>query len=108
MATRRTHWHQKSPAAWGRRAMLESRSRSVRERSRLRVRRERRIGPGAAQEIERHTERLIVLGVRWDVRLRAPLLVAFGLEVAAQRRFALGVGCPCLHFLRDILQYFDV
>src|SRR6266478_3761467 len=98
----------KNPAARGRRAMLELRSRSVRERGRLRVRRERRIGPGAAQEIERHTERLIVLGVRWNVGLRPRLFVALGLEVAAQRRFALGVGRPRFHFLRDILQDFDV
>jgi hypothetical protein len=39
--------------------------------------------------------------------LRAGLFVAFRLEVAAQRRFALGVG-PCLEIVRHFLQHLDV
>ena len=37
-------------------------------------------------------ERLVILRIRRDVGLRAGLLVAFGLEVAAQRSLAAGVG----------------
>src|SRR5262249_61559402 len=46
----------------------------------------------AADEIERGVERLVILRVRRDVGLRAGLLVAFGLEVAAQRSLAARVG----------------
>jgi hypothetical protein len=44
----------------------------------------------AADEIERGVERLVILRLRWDVGLRAGLLVAFGLEMAAQRSLAAG------------------
>src|SRR6516165_10262921 len=82
---------------------------SVRQRRLLRVRRERRIGLGAADEFQRHVERLVVLGFGRDVGLRAALLVAFGLEVAAQRGFALGLDRrPRLYLLRNVLEHVDV
>ena len=52
-------------------------------------------------------QRLVVFRVRRDVGLRAGLLVAFGLEVAAQRSLALGVGAR-LEFLGHVLQHLDV
>src|SRR5262249_21610317 len=56
----------------------------VRDR-RLGIRRVSRVLLDAADEIERGMERLVVLGIRRDIGLRAGLLVASGLEVAAQR-----------------------
>src|SRR5712672_2378599 len=65
---------------------------------RLGVRRVGRVLLDAADEIERGVERLVVLRIRRDVGLRAGLLVAFRLEVAAQRSLAARVGA-CLEFL---------
>src|SRR6516162_2355564 len=56
---------------------------SVRHR-RLRIGRIGRVLLNAAHEIERGVQRLIVLRIRRDVGLRAGLLVALGLEMAAQ------------------------
>jgi hypothetical protein len=69
---------------------LECGPRSVRKRSRLWVWRERRIGPSAAQQIKCHGNSLVVrvpctVDFRRKVRLRTPLFVALGLEVAAKR-----------------------
>src|SRR6266545_2468582 len=58
----------------------------VRDR-RLGGRRVSRVLLDAADEIECGVERLVVLRIRRDIGLRAGLLVAFGLEVAAQRSF---------------------
>src|SRR6202171_4736212 len=58
----------------------------------LRIRREGGIGRGAAQQVERHFQRRVVLLIRRHVGLRSGLFAALGLEVAAQRRLALGVG----------------
>src|SRR6202030_1185003 len=98
----------KNPGGKGPPGHILSGAGSVRQRSRLWVRWERRIVPGATQEFQGRIERLIVFGLRRDVRLRAALLVALRLEVAAQRRFALGFVRPRFHFLRHILQHFDV
>src|SRR5215469_5166806 len=54
----------------------------------LRIRRVSRVLLDAANEIERGVERLVVLRIRRDIGLRAGLLVALGLEVAAQRSLA--------------------
>src|SRR5262245_49645743 len=59
---------------------------------RLGVRRVGRVLLDAADEIERGVERLVVLRIRRDIGLRAGLLVASGLEVAAQRGLAARVG----------------
>src|ERR1700704_4022757 len=75
----------------------------------FRVGREGRIGPGAAQELERRIERPVVLGLGRDIGLRAGLLVALRLEMAAQRGLALGLGRGArLHLLRHFLQDLDV
>src|SRR5215471_19053181 len=74
---------------------------------RLGVRRVGRILLDAADEIERSVERLVVLRIRRDIGLRAGLLVAFGLEVAAQRSLAASVGAR-LELLGHILQHLDV
>src|SRR5882724_11254742 len=71
----------------------------------LGVRRERRIGGHAAEQVECRLERFVVLGVRRHERLRAGLLVAFGLEMTAQRGFALGVGAG-FEILRYVLKDF--
>src|SRR5262249_20309099 len=55
---------------------------SIRHRA-LGVGREGRIGGGAAQQVHRRLERLVVLGVRRDVGLRTGLLVALGLDEAS-------------------------
>jgi hypothetical protein len=60
----------------------------VRDRG-LRIRRISRVLLNAANEIKRGVERLVILRIRRDVGLRAGLLVAFGLEVAAQRSLAV-------------------
>src|SRR5580704_16492616 len=73
----------------------------------LRIRREGGVGRGAAQEVERHFQRRVVLLIRRHVGLRAGLFAALGLEVAAQRRFALGVG-PRFEVVRHVLQHLDV
>jgi hypothetical protein len=46
----------------------------------------------AADEIERRVQRFVILWIRRDVGLRAGLLVAFGLEVSAQRSLTARVG----------------
>src|SRR5215472_5772726 len=61
----------------------------------------------AADEIERSVKRLVVLRIRRDIGLRAGLLVAFGLEVAAQRSLAASVGAR-FELFRHLLQHFDV
>src|ERR1019366_8281888 len=61
----------------------------------------------AVQQIVRHLQGLVVLGVRRHVGLRTGLLVALGLQVAAQRGFALGVG-PRLQLVGHVLQHLDV
>src|SRR5213080_2394707 len=78
----------------------------VRER-RLGVRRVRRILLDTADEIERGVKRLVILRIRRDIGLRAGLLVAFGLEVSAQRSLAARVGAR-LELLRHLLQHLDV
>src|SRR5207247_6006165 len=78
----------------------------VRDR-RLGVRRVCRVLLDAADEIERGVQRLVVLGIRRDIGLRAGLLVAFGLKVSAQRRLAARVGA-CLALLGHVLQHLDV
>ena len=45
----------------------------------------------SAQQVQRHFDRFIVRFVRRHVGLRAGLLSTLSFEVAAQRRFALGV-----------------
>src|SRR6516162_7550031 len=71
------------------------------------LRRVGRVLLDAADEIERGVERLIVLRIRRDIGLRAGLLVAFGLEVAAQRSLAARVGAR-LEYLGHLLQHLDV
>src|SRR5262249_56217912 len=58
-------------------------------------------------QVERGVQRLVVLRIRRDVGLRAGLLVAFGLEMSAQRSLAAGVGAR-LELLRNLLQHLDV
>ncbi len=84
--------------AWSRR---EKRRRSIRNSS-LRLRGKCRIGDRAAQKIERLLERAVILFVRWHIGLRAGLFGAFRLEVAAQRRLALGAS-PHLQIVRHFL-----
>src|SRR5205809_7382716 len=74
---------------------------------RLGVRRVRRVLLDATNEIERGVKRLVVLRIRRDIGLRAGLLVAFGLEVSAQRSFAARVSAR-FELLRHLLQYLDV
>src|SRR6476659_2971734 len=78
----------------------------VRDRG-LRIRRISRVLLNAANEIKRGVERLVILRIRRDVGLRAGLLVAFGLEVSAQRSLAARVGAR-FQLFRHILQYLDV
>src|SRR5262249_39630488 len=78
----------------------------VRDR-RLGVRRVGRVLLDAADKIERGVERLVVLRIRRDIGLRAGLLVALGLEVAAQRGLAARVGAR-LELLGYLLQHLDV
>src|SRR5262245_3943519 len=78
----------------------------VRDR-RLWVRRVGRVLLDAADEIERSVERLVVLRIRRNIGLRAGLLVASGLEVAAQRSLAARVGAR-FELLRHVLQHLDV
>src|SRR5262249_1826888 len=73
----------------------------------LRIRRISRVLLDAADEIERGVERLIVLRIRRGIGLRAGLLVALGLEVAAQRGLAARVGAR-LELFGHLLQYLDV
>jgi len=70
---------------------------------RLGVRRVGRVLLDAADEVERGVERFVILRIRWDVGLRAGLLVAFGLEVAAQRCLAARVGAR-FELLRNLLE----
>src|SRR5262249_18702709 len=74
---------------------------------RVGVRRVGRVLLDAADEIERGVQRLIILRVRRDIGLRAGLLIASGLEVAAQRSLAARVGAR-LELLRHLLQHLDV
>ena len=46
----------------------------------------------AVKQIVSHLERFIVLGIGRHVGLRPGFFLALGLQMAAQRRFALGVG----------------
>src|SRR6185312_12870141 len=79
--------------------------RSIRDR-RLRIR--GRIDLHTAQEVVGRVQRLVVLRVGRDVRLRARLLLArVALQVAAQRGFALGVGLV-LQVVRHVLHHLDV
>src|SRR5215472_5008502 len=78
-----------------------SRRALVRHRG-LRIWRVGRVLLDAADEIERSVERLVVLRIRRDIGLRAGLLVALGLEVAAQRSLAARVGAR-LEFLGHLL-----
>src|SRR5919197_1719382 len=78
----------------------------VRDR-RLGVRRVGRVLLDAADEIERGVQRLVVLWIRRNIGLRAGLLVASGLEVAAQRSLAARLGAR-LEFLGHVLQHLDV
>src|SRR5258705_5394063 len=64
-------------------------------------------GLDAVQQVSRRLQRLVVLGVRRHVGLRAGLLVAFRLQMAAQRGLALGVGTG-LPLVRHVLQHLDV
>src|SRR5882724_2199426 len=59
------------------------------------------------QQVGRRLQRLVVLGVRRHVGLRAGLLVTLGFQMAAQRGFALGVGAR-LQLVRHVLQHFDI
>src|SRR5438552_3914103 len=61
----------------------------------------------AVQQVGRGLQRLVVLGVRRHVGLRAGLFVAVGFQMAAQRGLALGVGAR-LQFVRHVLQHLDV
>src|SRR6516225_7390148 len=91
---------QRSSRSWSIRATL------VRYR-RLGVRRVGRVLLDAADEIERGVQRLVILWIRRDIGLRAGLLVASGLEVAAQRSLAARVGAR-FELLRHVLQHLDV
>src|SRR5205085_7499429 len=73
----------------------------------LRVWRIGRVLLRAADQLKRGVERLVVLRIRRVVGLRAGLLVAFCLQMAAQRSFALRVG-PRLELVRYLLKHFDV
>ena len=79
------------------RSMKETRGSGIRRSigdGGLRIWREGGVGRRAAQEIERHLERLLVLLVRRHIGLRARFFGALRLEVTAQRCLALGVdGC---------------
>src|SRR5262245_45702587 len=77
----------------------------VRDR-RLGVRRVGRVLLDAADEIERGVERLVVLRIRRDIGLRAGLLVASGLEVAAQRSLAARGGAR-FELLGLVLRHLD-
>src|SRR5262245_65888498 len=78
----------------------------VRDR-RLGLRRVGRVLLDAADEIERGMKRLVILRIRRDIRLRAGLLGAFGLEVSAQRSLTARVGSG-LEPGRHLLQHLDV
>src|SRR6516162_6571723 len=91
---------QRSSRSWSIRATL------VRYR-RLGVRRVGRVLLDAADEIERGVQRLVILWIRRDIGLRAGLLVASGLEVAAQRSLAARVVAR-FELLRHVLQHLDV
>src|SRR6266516_7695488 len=96
------HWGgpQAAPGSARVRAVL------VRHRG-LWIRRVGRVLLDATNEIERGVERLVVLRIRRDIGLRAGLLVAFGLEVSAQRSFAARVSAR-FELLGHLLQYLDV
>src|SRR5215472_15423936 len=74
---------------------------------RLGVRRVGRVLLDAADEIERSVKGLVVLRIRRDIGLRAGLLVAFGLEVSAQRSLAARVGAR-FELLGHLLQHLDI
>src|SRR5215467_13625110 len=78
----------------------------VRDR-RLGIRRVSRVLLYAAGDIGRGVERLVVLRIRRDIGLRAGLLVALGLEMAAQRSLAARVGAR-FELFWHLLQHFDV
>jgi hypothetical protein len=82
----------RSHIARGLRIIRAAKAPSVRQDCRFRVRRERRIDFCAPDEVQRHVERLVVLGFRRNIGLRSARLVTLGLQMAAQRRFAPGLG----------------
>src|SRR6516164_3317191 len=98
--SRRTERAEGPPCSVGDNATL------VRDR-RLGIRRVSRVLLDAADEIERGVERLVVLRIWRDIGLRAGLLVAFGLEMAAQRSLAARVGAR-FELFWHLLQHFDV
>src|SRR5579864_327480 len=66
-----------------------------------------RVGLDAVQEVVGRLQCLVVLGVRRNIGLRAGLLVAVVLQMAAQRGFAPCVG-PRLQLVRHVLQHLDI
>src|SRR6266851_4113528 len=61
----------------------------------------------AVEQIGRHLQGFVVLGVRRHIGLRTGLLVALGLQMAAQRGFALGVGAR-FQLVGHVLQHLDI
>ena len=76
---------------WGRPCSMRDSAILVRDR-RLGVRRVGRVLQDVANEIERGVKRLVVVRIRRNIGLRAGLLVAFGLQVSAQRSLTARVG----------------
>src|SRR2546430_7249162 len=91
---------------WGRPCSMRDSAILVRDR-RLGVRRVGRVLQDVANEIERGVKRLVVVRIRRNIGLRAGLLVAFGLQVSAQRSLTARVGAR-LELLRHLLQHFDI
>ena len=73
----------------------------------LGIGREGGIACRSTQQVETHLEGLIVRLIGGHIGLRASLLGTLAFEVAAQRRFALGVDLS-LQVIRNVLQDFDV
>src|SRR5262245_17963116 len=84
---------------------LSIRLRSVRRRAR--VGGVGRVLLHAADQVERELARLVVLRIRRHVGLRAGLLLAFGLDVPAQRGFAARI-VPRLELLGNLLEDLDI
>src|SRR5438067_6028641 len=78
----------------------------VRDRG-LRIRRVSRVLLDVADEIKCGVKRLVILRIRRDVGLRAGLLVALCLEVAAQRSLTARVGAR-FELFRHVLEHLDV
>src|SRR6516225_869095 len=79
---------------------------SVRNR-RFRIGREGSVARRATQKVKRHLDRFVVALVWRHIGLRAGFLGAFGLEMAAQRGFALGIGLR-LQVVGNVLQHLDI